>query len=132
MQIFEQRVFRFEFQFLGNVATFNVVAESQHEAAGKIIEWMGQTMTELSMSFPKFAPESDKKEKPKDMQALRIETLVGDIVSKGWLAMHGATPETVKEWLNMEYEPNNFPLIVDGLEKLKSAYENGKIKKNGK
>lgn len=132
MKIEEQHVFRFIFPFLGSETIFNVVAESQHEAASKIIEWMGQTMTELSMSFPKIAPETDKKEKPKDMQALRIETLVGDIVSKGWLAMHGATPETVKEWLNMEYEPNNFPLIVDGLEKLKSAYENGKIKKNGK
>lgn len=128
MKIEEQHVFRFIFPFLGSEATFNVVAESQTEAASKIIEWMGQTVTELSVSFPKVAPEA--KEKPKAMEELRMDTLIEDLTK--WLQKASTREETIKEWLKIDYEPNNFPLIIDGLEKLKTMYESGKIKKAGR
>lgn len=128
MKIEEQHVFRFIFPFLGDVATFNVVAETQAEAGHKIMDWMSQTMTELSVSFPRTMP--GQKEKPKAMEELRIHELQTQL-SK-YLQIADTPENTVKEWLNLEYEPNNFPLIIDGLEKLKAAYESGKIKKGGK
>lgn len=127
MQIHEQRVFRFEFPFLGQVATFNVVAESQTEAADKIMKWMSETMVELSVAFPKMKLDEPAKEKPKAMEELRIDTLIADLSKH--LALGPDRAATIKEWLKTEYEPNNFPLIIDGLENLKKAYETGKIKK---
>ena len=127
MRIEEQRVFRFVFPFLGQEAVFNVVAESQPEAAEKIMKWMSDTMIELQMAFPKVKAE-EPKEKPRAMEELRIDTLIEDL--KKYLTISSTREETIKEWLKIDYEQNNFPLIIDGLEKLKTAYETGKIKKS--
>lgn len=130
MEIDEQHVFRFRFPFLGTEAIFNVVAETRMEAAERIQQWMRDTLTELAISFPKIQAEPEVKEKPKAMEELRIATLIDDLGK--YLAIADTTENTIKEWLKMDYEPNNFPLIIDGLEKLKSAYETGKIKKGNK
>lgn len=136
MQIFEQHVFRFEFPFMGSVATFNVVANSQTEAAEKIKEWMNTTMIELAVSFPKEKQEPIKIEKPA-MEELKISTLIEEL-SKYLAPIRDAetsmvnNTNTIKEWLKIDYEPGHFVAIIEGLEKLKVMYETGKIKKAGR
>jgi hypothetical protein len=136
-EIYEQHVFKFVFPFMGDVATFNVVAKTQQEAAEKIMDWMSKTMVELSMVFPKTMVE-EVKEKAVKKENLAIRSLIEDL-SK-WLApvrnLEDAaiidSPRTVKEWLKMDYEEGNFPAIIEELEKLKVMYETGKIKKAGR
>jgi hypothetical protein len=136
MQIFDQRVFRFVFPFLGQEATFNVVADSQPEAAQKIMDWMLMTMAELSMAFPKVAPEeklSPIVPAPLQnfaMEALRIDTLVEELSKH--LSEGSDLVITIKSWLDMEYKPENYKAIINGLESLKQNYETGKIRKAGR
>lgn len=133
MQIFEQHVFRFEFPFMGSVATFNVVANTQADAAERIKEWMNTTMIELAVSFPKEKQEPIKTEKPA-LEELKISTLIEEL-SKHLAPVRDAETSTVKndatikEWLKIDYEPGHFVAIIEGLEKLKVMYETGKIKK---
>lgn len=137
MEIDKQLVFRFRFPFLGTEALFNVVANSQEEAADKILDWMRNTITELSMAFPKVSQgpgipnETTVANAMADLRtSTRIDTLIEDL-SK-WLAKGASAPDTVKEWLKMDYNPETFPAIIEGLEKLKTMYETGKIKKAGR
>lgn len=139
MKIEEQHVFRFIFPFLGDVATFNVVANSQAEAAERIQKWMSDTMVELSMAFPKIGAEIEipKITNPYAVEESKINALIDDL-SK-WLAPIRnnetsvvAPASTVEEWLKLDYEQSNFPAIIEGLEKLKVMYETGKIKKAGR
>lgn len=129
MQIFEQHVFRFVFPFQGAEATFNIVANSQQDAAHILQEWMGNTMTELAISFPRTKPEENKSDttKPASFEELAIQGLV-DELSKH-LSKRTSIEETVKEWIKIEYTPTNYPVITDELSKLKTMYETGKIKK---
>ncbi len=134
MQIFDQRVFKFVFPFLGQEATFNVVADSQPEAAQKIMDWMLMTMAELSMAFPKVAPE----EKPSPiipapksaMEELRIDTLVEELTK--FLTKGADLNSTILDWCKIEYIPENYKAIINGLESLKQNYETGKIRKAGR
>lgn len=133
MQIFDQRVFRFVFPFLGQEATFNVVADSQHEAAQKIMDWMLMTMAELSMAFPKIVPEEKSSIVPAPqfaMEELRIDTLVEEL-SK-FLTKGSDVMLTVKEWVSLDYAPENYKAIIHALEELKKNYETGKIRKAGR
>lgn len=136
MQIFEQHVFRFEFPFMGSTATFNVVANTQIEAAEKIKEWMNTTMIELAVSFPKEKPDGTKPEKPA-MDELKISALIEDL-SKYLAPVRDHDTSlvnnslTVTEWLKIDYDPTNFVAIEEGLKKLKTMYETGKIKKAGR
>ena len=134
MQIFEQKVYRFVFPFLGQEAVFNVVAESQPEAAKKVIDWMLTTMAELSMAFPKIAPEEKKSDiipAPQTaMEELRIDTLIEELskhLSKGM-----DITATILNWCKMEYVPENYKAIINALEELKKQYETGKIRKAGR
>lgn len=138
MQIFEQKVFRFVFPFLGQEAVFNVVAETQPEAAQKIIQWMLSTMDELSMAFPKIAPVAFPKIAPVEvpvtkqpaMEELRIVTLVEEL-SK-FLTRGNDLDATILDWCKVENRPENYPAIINGLEDLKKNYETGKIRKAGR
>ena len=109
MRIEEQHVYRFLFPFLGQEATFNVVADSQPEAAQKIMDWMLMTMAELSMAFPKVAPEEKPPVKAPAMDELRIDTLIEEL-SK-YLTKGADTTATVLDWCKMEYLPGftSFP-----------------------
>ena len=106
---------------------FDVPGSSQDEAVQILKDWLSKVQTELSVEFPKMVPIQEVKEKPKAVEELRIDTLIG-VLSKN-LNPAATREDTIKEWLKMDYEPNNFPIIIDGLEKLKAAYETGKIKK---
>jgi hypothetical protein len=130
MRIEEQKVYRFVFPFLGQEAIFNVVADSQGEAAKKIIDWMLQTMAELSMAFPKVAPEEKPPVKVPAMEELRIDTLI-DELSK-YLTKGADTAATVLDWCKMEYIPENYKGIIISLEDIKKNYETGKIRKAGR
>jgi hypothetical protein len=137
MKIEEQHVFRFIFPFLGDVATFNVVANSQAEAAERIQKWMSDTMVELSMAFPKTQSQEPVKTEKPALEELKIGTLIEDL-SKHLAPVRDHDTSlvdntaTVKEWLKIDYEQGNFVAIIEGLEKLKTMYETGKIKKAGR
>lgn len=132
MHIEKQTVFRFVFPFLGQDATFNIVAEDQPEAAEKLKKWMNDTMVELSIAFPKSGPTDTLKEKPKAMEELRIMALIAELDKYIPIPEGSSVAESVTRLVSTEYEPNNYPLIIDKLESLKNAYETGKIKKGGK
>ena len=134
MQIFDQRVFRFVFPFLGQEATFNVVADSQQEAAQKIMDWMLMTMAELSMAFPKIAPEEKKSDiipAPQTaMEELRIDTLIEELSKH--LSKRMDITATILDWCKIEYILENYKVIINALEELKKQYETGKIRKAGR
>lgn len=138
MRIDEQRVFRFVFPFYGLEATFNVVAENREEAVEKIQKWMSDTMVELSMSFPKVQPvKSETKTDSAAKEELQINVLIEDL-SKHLAPVRDHETSltnnilTIKEWIKMDYLPENFIAITEELKRLKTMYETGKIKKAGR
>lgn len=138
MRIDEQKVYRFVFPFYGLEATFNVVAESREEAVEKIQKWMSDTMVELSMSFPKVQPvKSEAKTDSAAKEELQINALIEDL-SKHLAPVRDHETSltnnilTIKEWIKMDYLPENFIAITEELKRLKTMYETGKIKKTGR
>lgn len=91
---------------------------------------MQNTLIELSVVFPNEVPQTETPKKLQAMEEVRITDLIKELGK--FVEPMKTTEETVKSWLNLEYEQGNWPLIIDGLEKLKTAYETGKIKKAGR
>lgn len=131
MEIEEQHVFRFIFPFLGDKATFNVVAEDQKQAAEKIKTWMQNTLIELSVSFPNEVPQTEttKASTPKSFEEESIAQLLAEIGKYIKLPEGVNRSHHVKELTSLELEPGNYPAIIEQLANLKTAYDTGKIKK---
>lgn len=134
MRIEENRVYMFTFETgeMGNLA-IPIRGESREEAATKLQAMFGRMQTELAMEFPKVSPGAvelggisttlePSLSASEGLSAIleeRIDKLLADL---GGASLVGkAKAETIKNWTELDYTPENYAAIVKDLELIASG-----------
>lgn len=130
MRIEENKVYVFSFNTgdHGDLA-IPVRGESREAAANRLQNMFSSMQTELAMEFPKVVPgnTSPPQEQPaipaaeglQEILLERIDKLLGDL---GGSALVGkAKAETIKNWTELDFIPENYSAIVKDLELIASG-----------
>lgn len=153
MHIDETKVFLFVFDTgsMGDIQ-IPVRAQTREEAADVLQKMFGKMQTEISMEFPRVqvAPRASAPSTPitpaaqsidsgfgalppmtaipSEVLEMRIDTLLGDLGFKGIAGEQRI--EAIRNWLDMDFTPENYPQIVNGLEEIASGKR--EVKPKGK
>lgn len=135
MRIEENKVFLFTFDTgeMGNLS-IPVRGEDRADAANKLQTIFGRMQTELALEFPKVAPQASVAAQgvgsmehpmagiiPSEVLEMRIDTLLGDLGATG--LTDSAKAQTIKNWTELEFVPDNYAAIITKLERLASGAE---------
>lgn len=143
MQIFEKKVWIFEFPYEQTTLSIPVKAESKEEAVNILQSLFSKIQTELAMSFPKvqsvpMSPIIEPVEQPNETMnvpspipaevlELRIDTLIADM---GASQLKGkAKADTIKQWTGYDFNEANYTHIITELELIKTGQKEVPVKK---
>lgn len=134
MRIEENKVYMFTFETgeMGNLA-IPIRGETREDAANKLQAMFGRMQMELAMEFPKVAPGAPQgatgsismgadlpaAEGLTEILSERIDTLTETLGGKN--LQPAAKAETIKNWSDLDYVPENYGKIIQELELIASG-----------
>jgi len=117
MEIHESKIYRFVFPFMGDgIINLNVAANTQHDAAVFLKEWMSRTQLELAMQFPEVSPTNVT---PTTFNAMQLGLL--EDLAKACNLDVANFPQAIKKATGLDMTLENFKEIVPALEALRDG-----------
>lgn len=125
MRIEENKVFLFNFESaeMGGGCSFPIRANSREEAVQTLQKCLSRFNTELSMEFPRVStptvvqPESIPLDASSGLEGVlleRIDSLMKDL--GGGELKSAAKAQTIKNWTEMDFVPENYSKIIHEFE----------------
>lgn len=125
MRIEQTNIFKFHFPYEGGELMIPLASTTEEEAKSKLRGLFLQWSNDLQMPTGTILSPVQQKETvmpaipTSPILELRIEELLQVIADKKLRVAKGTVAATVKDWTGFKHEPQNFPAIVEELEKIK-------------
>ena len=125
MRIEQTNIFKFTFPSEVGEMMIPLAAATEEEARAKLRGLFAQWSNDLQMPTGVVLSPVQQKETvmptipTTPILELRIEELLQVIADKKLRVAKGTVAATVKDWTGFKHEPQNFPAIVEELEKIK-------------
>ena len=125
MRIETASVFKFYFNYEGTELMIPLAEKTEEEAKIKLRGFLLQWANDLEVPAGSALSPIQRAETPmpaipaSPIMELRIEELLKTIADAKLRQVKGTVAATVKEWTGFKHEPQNFPVIIEELEKIR-------------